>query len=364
MFDLDMHREQLKSFGVKREPLGRALRDTFCYDDVSLVPKYSEVRTRSQINTSSILDHKREIFFDLPIFAASMDTIAELDMAQAMSESGCGAIIHRYNTVKEQCDIVEEYSKKYRNCMAAVGVTGDYVERSKALVKAGCSVICIDIAHGHHVLMKEALRDIRQAVGYDIHIMAGAVATVEGYNDLADWGADSVRCGIGVGSICSSMLQAGCGIPGLETILQCANSGRTAKIVADGGITNSGCIVKALAAGADFVILGSLLSGSDECPGEFVVKDNRQYKAYRGMASKEAQVEFKGHYSSYEGIATEVPRKGPVEDIIADLNRGIRSGFSYCGAKNIKELRERAEFVRRSAIGSVESSTHIVNKLS
>ena len=365
MYDLDSHRKQLRDFGaISREPLKRAIRDTFCYEDVLLVPKYSDIRSRSEVNTSSALDIEREIVFDLPIIAASMDTITELDMAMAMFEAGAGAIIHRYNTIEEQCNIVRKYSKKYRDCMAAVGVSGDFVERAEALVKAGCTVICIDVAHGHHILMKEAIKDVRKAVGYDIHIMAGTVATVEGYNDLADWGADSIRCGIGTGSICSSRIQTGFGVPGLETIFECAKSDRKAKIIADGGITNSGCIVKALAAGADFVILGSLLSGTDESPGEFILKDGRKYKSYRGMASKEAQIEFKGEYSSYEGIAAEVPSKGPVLYILSDLAKGIRSGFSYCGARNLKQLREKSEFIRQTNLGQVESSTHIINKLS
>tara|TARA_Y100000034_G_scaffold137014_1_gene218463 strand:- start:19031 stop:20131 length:1101 start_codon:yes stop_codon:yes gene_type:complete len=364
-FDLDMHREQLRAFSSKidKKSLDVAIKDTFCYDDVLLVPKYSDIRSRTEVNTSSTLDKERDIYFDLPIISASMDTITELDMSLAMFEAGCGAIVHRYNSIKEQCDIVRKHVKKYRNCAAAVGVSGDYLERAEALAIAGCNVICIDVAHGHHILMKEAIKEVRELVGDNIHIMAGAVATVEGYNDLADWGADSVRCGIGVGSICSSRVQTGFGVPGFETIYNCARSDRKAKIIADGGITNSGCIVKALAAGADFVILGSLLAGTNESPGEFVIKDGKQFKSYRGMASKEAQVEFKGEYSSFEGIAVEVPCKGPVKVVIDDLARGIRSGMSYCGVRNIKELKKKAQFVKQTSAGSVESSTHILNKL-
>jgi len=363
-YDLDMHRKQLSQFGnsSNKEEGVVKMKKAICYDDVLLVPRYSDIRSRSEINTSNALDEGRDIYFDLPIFAASMDTVTGLDMAWSMNESGCGSIIHRYCTIESQTEIVRRYSKKYRNCMAAVGVAGDYIERARALVESGCKAICIDVAHGHHVLMKEAIKDIRKAVGPDIHIMAGAVATLEGYNDLADWGADSVRCGIGTSGICSTRIQTGFGIPGLETIFECAKSDRTAKIIADGGIKNSGCIVKALAAGADFVILGSLLSGTNESPGEFVVRDGMKYKTYRGMASKEAQIDFKGSYSSYEGISVEVLHKGSAKNIVKDLNRGIRSGFSYCGAKNIKQLRKKAKFIEQTQAGMVESSTYLENR--
>ena len=181
---------------------------------------------------------------------------------------------------------------------AAVGTSGDYLERAAALVGHGAKILCVDVAHGHHVLMKLALTKLRELFGDTVHIMAGNVATLEGYNDLVDWGADSVRCNIGGGSICSTRIQTGHGVPGLHTIIDCARSDRNAPIIADGGIRNSGDIVKALAAGADFVMLGSLLSGTDETPGDVINTREGKFKSYRGMASKDAQVEWRGRTAS------------------------------------------------------------------
>jgi IMP dehydrogenase len=245
---------------------------------------------------------------------------------------------------------------------AAIGTSGDYLERATALVNTGVTLLCIDVAHGHHILMKEALRKLRIVLGNKIHIMAGNVATMEGYNDLVDWGADSVRCNIGGGSICSTRIQTGHGVPGLHTILDCAKAGRKVPIVADGGIRTAGDIVKALAAGADFVMLGSLLAGSDETPGDVINTRRGKVKSYRGMASKDAQIEWRGKTASLEGIATTVPCKGPVGDILADLERGIRSGFSYSGARSLKELHEKARFIRQTTSGRIESSTHILGR--
>jgi len=185
---------------------------------------------------------------------------------------------------------------------------------------------------------------------------------LEGYNDLVDWGADSVRCNIGGGSICSTRIQTGHGVPGLQTIIDCAKTDRGAPIVADGGIRNAGDIVKALAAGADFVMLGSLLAGTDETPGNVINTRHGKFKSYRGMASKDAQIEWRGKTASLEGIATTVPAKGPVEHILEDLQRGIRSGLSYSGARTIRELQSRALFVRQTASGQAESSTHILRR--
>jgi len=208
--------------------------------------------------------------------------------------------------------------------------------------------------------MKEALATLRQVSGDAVHIMAGNIATLEGYNDLVDWGADSVRCNIGGGSICSTRIQTGHGVPGLQTIFDCAQSSRNAPIIADGGIRNAGDIVKALAAGADFVMLGSLLAGTDEAPGDLINTRKGKFKSYRGMASADAQIDWHGKTASLEGIATTVPCKGPVADILDDLTRGLRSGLSYSGARNIRELQSTASFIRQTASGQAESGTHIL----
>ena len=190
--------------------------------------------------------------------------------------------------------------------------------------------------------------------------MAGNVATLEGINDLADWGADSVRCNIGGGSICSTRIQTGHGVPGLHTIIECARTDRDVAIIADGGIRNSGDAVKALAAGADAVMCGSLFAGTDETPGKIHEEsDGTRWKVYRGMASKEAQVSWRGRYSSYEGVSAMVPYRGSAGSIIEDLERGIRSGLSYSGARSLSEFSSKAQFIRQTAAGQQESAAHI-----
>ena len=337
------------------------IQEAVTYNDVLLVPQYSDIKSRNEVKLTSNLSDNQ---FRLPIIASPMDTVSEKDMVVAMADEGGLAIVHRYNTIEEQVNIVEHSIANLANpdssVAAAIGTSGDYLERAVALVGHGAKILCVDVAHGHHILMRRALQQLRGILKDSVHIMAGNVATLEGYNDLVDWGADSVRCNIGGGSICSTRVQTGHGVPGLHTIIDCARSDRDAPIIADGGIRNSGDIVKALAAGADFVMLGSLLSGTDETPGDIINTREGKFKAYRGMASKDAQVEWRGRTASLEGIATTVPCKGPVRDILLELERGIRSGLSYSGARNITELQAKARFIRQTSSGQTESGTHIL----
>jgi len=336
------------------------MKKTVTYDDVLLVPQYSEIRSRQEVDLRTDLGQGLELY--LPIIASPMDTISEWKMARAMHNAGGSAIIHRYNTVEQQAGMVlDARSSGARVVGAAVGVRGEYLRRAKALCDAGATFLCVDVAHGHHILMKEALTALREDLGWDIHIMAGNVATLEGVNALSDWGANSVRCNIGGGSICSTRIQTGHGLPGLQTILDCAQTDREVRIIADGGIRNAGDIVKALAAGADAVMCGSLLAGTDETPGKtFTDGTGAKYKTYRGMASKEAQEDWRGKYSSFEGVATKVPYRGSVGAVLYDLDKNIRSGLSYTGAQNINELQHKAKFVVQSNSGLSESNTHIL----
>ena len=337
------------------------IQEAVTYNDVLLVPQYSDIVSRNEVKLTSNLSDNQ---FRLPIIASPMDTISEKDMVVAMADEGGLAIVHRYNTIEQQVHIVESSIASLVNpdspVAAAIGTSGDYLERAVALVGHGAKILCVDVAHGHHILMRRALQELRGILKDSVHIMAGNVATLEGYNDLVDWGADSVRCNIGGGSICSTRVQTGHGVPGLHTIIDCARSDRNVPIIADGGIRNSGDIVKALAAGADFVMLGSLLSGTDETPGDIINTREGKFKAYRGMASKDAQVEWRGRTASLEGIATTVPCKGPVRDILLELERGVRSGLSYSGARTITELQAKARFIRQTSSGQTESGTHIL----
>ena len=242
---------------------------------------------------------------------------------------------------------------------AAIGVSDDFVDRACALYDAGAQILCIDVAHGHHTLVRHALTILRNTFGSAIHIMAGNVATLSAFNDLSDWGADSIRVGIGGGSICATRIQTGHGVPTLQSIIDCAASDRPARLIADGGMKMPGDIAKALAAGADFVILGSLLAGTDESPGEIIEQDGRKIKSYRGMASREAQYKWRGRSSSVEGVAHHVDYHGSVHDVVHNLCRGIKSGMSYSGARNLREFRAKALFIKQTMCGLAESGTHI-----
>ena len=331
------------------------IKDTVAFDDLLLVPQYSDIVSRKSIDIGSELGP--DLKFDLPIISSPMDTVTSWHMARVLAENGALGVIHRYNSIKDQMTEIQACDGEV--VAGAIGVTGKFLDRAKGLINSGCKILCIDVAHGHHSLMRHALKVLRNSIGYDIHIMAGYVATLEAFNDLADWGADSIRVGIGGGSICSTRIQTGHGVPTLQSILDCSRSDRSAKLIADGGIKTPGDIVKALAAGADFVMLGSLLAGTTEAPGKIIERNGLTYKQYRGMASIEAQVDWRGHTSSVEGVSHVVPHKGPVQGILRELSNGIRSGFSYSGAKNISELRSKSVFIKQSGAGQLESSTHI-----
>lgn len=338
------------------------------YDDVLLVPQYSDIRSRTEVSTNTDLGNGLEL--RLPVIASPMDTISEAAMAIAIGGLGGAAIIHRYNGIEMQArmtrmakDIGGEKYNSDIHVGAAVGISGDFVERAASLLEAGATFLCVDVAHGHHVLMKEAIDKLRTTFGDSLHIMAGNVATLQGINDIADWGADSIRCNIGGGSICSTRIQTGHGVPGLQTIIDCANTDRDVTIIADGGIRNSGDMIKAFACGADAVMCGSLLSGTDETPGKVLEEaDGTRWKTYRGMASKEAQVNWRGAYSSYEGVSTRVPYRGTVIRILEDIERGIRSGLSYSGARNLREFQSTAELIEQTPAGMGESKTHILGR--
>jgi IMP dehydrogenase len=339
------------------------MNSTLSYDDVLLKPQYSDIKSRAEIDISTDLGN--ELFLDIPVISSPMDTVTEGGMAMALGSYGAVGIVHRYNSIEGQIRHIDAAKSRGGNINvgAAVGVTGDYIDRASAAFESGATFLCIDVAHGHHILMKSALHELRKIFGDNIHIMAGNIATLEGLNDLADWGATSVRCNIGGGSICSTRIQTGHGIPGLQTILDCAQTDRNVTIIADGGIKNSGDIVKALAAGADAVMCGSLFAGTTEAPGELFREANgNAWKSYRGMASKEAQTDWKGKYSSLEGIASRAPYQGKAAAVLEDIERGIRSGFSYTGARTLEDLQAKAEFMQQTTSGLSESRAHILTR--
>ena len=331
------------------------------FDDVLLVPQYSDIESRKSLTTSNELDDTTTL--QLPVISSPMDTVTEVDMVFAMDTHGGLGIIHRYNSPAEQAKLVKVAKLKgMTNIGAAIGVTGDYLERAQALVEEGANVLCVDVAHGHHSMTKEALRALKLSFDSSVHIMAGNVATGEGAVDLANWGANSVRVGIGGGSICSTRLVSGHGMPTFQTIMECVTAGCPVPIIADGGIKTSGDVVKALAAGADFVMLGSMLAGTTQSPGQVFDNGNKKYKVYRGMASSEAQVNWRGKTSTPEGVSTTIPYKGDVNNILADIKGGIQSGMSYSGARTIRDLQAKAQFIRQTPAGQAESYTHILSR--
>lgn len=336
------------------------MKECLTYDDVLLEPQYSEIISRNDVSLHAELGLYVP-WFKAPILAAPMDTVCEDDMAIAINRLGGMGIIHRYNTIEQQVKLVKQVKDLGCATGAAVGATGDYFERTQELIKAGVDFICIDIAHGHHITMKEALKKIRGDYR-KFHIMAGNVATAEGFKDLESWGASSIKVGIGGGSICSTRIQTGHGIPNISAIMDCAEVTLGAKIIADGGIKTSGDMVKALAAGADFVMVGSMFAGTKESPGKVFVENNRKYKVYRGMASREAQNDWRGKSSAPEGITATVDYKGELEPLFQDIVGGIKSGLSYSGARNIPELQRKAKFVRQTMAGQKESWTHILGR--
>tara|TARA_Y100001938_G_scaffold149065_1_gene234669 strand:- start:3652 stop:4689 length:1038 start_codon:yes stop_codon:yes gene_type:complete len=343
------------------------LRQTYSFDDVLLVPAKSDIESRNEVSLETSIGG---CTFRLPIISSPMDTVTEGNMMYAMAKLGALGVLHRYNPPVKQASIfadirmrLEEEQHEYSSKLSvAIGSTDDYEKRARILVENGVRILCLDVAHGHHSLTERAIKTLKDSHGEGVLIMAGNIATPEAYHDLSTWGADAVRIGIGGGSICSTRIQTGHGMPTLQSVMDCASMDGAA-IIADGGIKTAGDIVKALAAGADFVMLGSMLAGTDESPGDVLSSsEESKYKVYRGMASVEAQVDWRGKARSLEGISTTIPYKGSVVDIINNLESNIRSGFSYSGARNITELQSMATFVQQSTAGQFESSTHILKR--
>ncbi|MEX2348381.1 MAG: IMP dehydrogenase [Nitrosopumilaceae archaeon] len=257
---------------------------------------------------------------------------------------------------------------------AAVGVKGDFMERTEALLDAGADTIVVDIAHGHSDNALNTVRLIKKAFP-NCELVAGNVATAQGTEDLIKAGVDAVKVGVGSGSICITRVITGSGVPQLTAVLDCAKIGKKydVPIISDGGIRNSGDATKALAAGASTVMVGSILGGTDESPGSPVMKNGNKFKIYRGMASFYASLGRKSKETGTvsigedlndyvaEGVEAMVPYKGNVTDIIKQLTGGIRSGLSYCGANNIPQMQENAEFIKMSQAGFVESQPHDVD---
>jgi len=466
------------------------------FDDVLLVPKYSDITSRSQTNLSTKLS--RNISINLPFVSANMDTVTESAMATTMARVGGIGIIHRFLTIQEQANEVlkvkrsgsvmienpysinleksikdaKEYAEEkeisgllvvdsasklvgivterdllfansngtIRDIMtkdvvtakpgvtldeakeilhkhrveklpivdesgivkglisskditnntdfpnaskdkkgrplvgAAVGVKGDFLERSESLLDAGADVLVVDIAHGHSENALSTVRNIKKAFP-DCELIAGNIATAQGTEDLIKAGVDAVKVGVGSGSICITRVITGSGVPQLTAVMDCAKIGNDhgIPIISDGGTRTSGDATKALASGASSVMVGSMLGGTDESPGTVLTKNGKRFKVYRGMASLAASIgrksketgslSFDDDLNDYvaEGVEAMVPYKGTVVDILKQLSGGVRSGLSYCGAHTIPQMQENAEFIKMSRAGFAESQPHDVS---
>ena len=472
-------------------------REGFTFDDVLLVPKYSDITSRIQTDLSTRLS--RNISINIPFVSANMDTVTESAMAVAMARAGGIGIIHRFLTIDEQAneilkvkrsgsvmienpysidqdkllgdaidyatdkdisgilvtdsnsklvgiitsrdllfesnlktplrdvmtkDVVtakqgvsldeakeilhrhrieklplvddsgmirglvtskditnmEDYpsaskDKKGRPLVgAAVGVKGDFMERTEKILEAGSDAVVVDIAHGHSENAISTIRNIKKAFP-DCELIAGNVATARGTKDLISAGVDAVKVGVGSGSICITRVITGSGVPQLTAVLDCAKIGMDSDvpIISDGGTRTSGDATKALAAGASSVMVGSILGGTDESPGTVLTKNGKRFKVYRGMASLAASlgrrsketgtISLDDDLNDYvaEGVEAMVPYKGTVIDILKQLTGGIRSGLSYCGAHTIPQMQKNAEFIKMSRAGFAESQPHDVS---
>ena len=383
------------------------MKECLTYDDVNIVPKYSELESRRDVDLTSRLTKNR--YLSVPIISSPMDTITEYEMAYEMWNHGGVGFIHRFMEIERQAKMVSELKSEiesswvgtkhlYENLDeeientnskvqirilesmkgtkawfenspfgATIGITGDYLERAQELVSNGCNVILLDIAHGHHKLVKVGLRRLKDEVKGKFEIIAGSVATAMGAKDLCEWGADGLRVGIGNGSLCETRIRTGVGIPQVTALLDCITVADTynCPTIADGGVRNIGDVCKGLACGADTVMLGSLLSGTKETPGTIEKigewPNEQLYKKYRGSASLDSKYD-RGEDKNVEGNSKLIPYKGKARRILNDIKDGIKSSFSYVGASNLNEFRSLAEFVKVTEAGQIEAKAYLLDK--
>jgi len=329
--------------------------EAITFDDVLLVPAYNHYESRRVVDISST-DRSGKLSLELPLLTSNMDTITESNMANFIGEKGGMGVLHRFMDIDRN---VEEFKKCKTKTMVSVGCSPQDIERARALADSGAEYFCLDVAHAHAKYVGRTLKQLRELLP-NVCIMGGNVATYAGADYLASCGADIIKVGIGGGSVCVTRIKTGFGLPMLTSLLECNRVDRS--IVADGGIRTPSDIVKALAFGADFVMVGGMLAGTKSTPGPVLEKeDGTRFKEYRGMASREAQENFLGTMPSWktsEGVSTEVPYCENEEEIIADIIGGLRSGLTYAGSSSLKELQRKLNYVLVSRASSIESQPH------
>ncbi len=342
------------------------LRTGLTFDDVLLVPQRSSIRSRSHVSLRTRLSRRVEL--ELPVVGANMDTVCEEAMALALAGLGGIGILHRFLSIDAQVAMVEKVKRSDASFRvgAAVGTDHDMVDRARALARVGVDAVVLDIAHGHADHAIEGVRALKAAVP-DVDVIAGNVATRAGAADLVAAGADAVKVGVGPGGVCTTRVVAGVGVPQLTAIADCAGCG--VPVIADGGIRSSGDIAKALAAGADTVMIGSMFAGTKESPGEVEATGHGLMKRVRGMASFEAVAaratrqgdEVDDEYFEQrapEGVEGMVPYKGDVDKLVWRLMAGVKSAMSYSDARTIAEFWAKAEFMRITPLGLRENLPH------
>lgn len=331
------------------------------YDDVLLIPQYSEIKTRSDVDISVQITPKVKL--GNPMISSNMSTITDVDFAIALGKLGGLGVLPRFNSAEDEANQVSKVKTENVLVGAAVGVKEGSIERAEMLVKAGADLLVLDVAHGHMLQTIETTRTLKKLFGKDVGIIAGNAATYEAADDLFKAGADCVKVGVGPGSTCITRIQTGCGVPQITAVLECARAARKYKktLICDGGMKNSGDIVKGLAAGASAIMTGHLFAGVKETAGQLITKGGIKYKEYNGSTSiAEKEKRSPKGVNHIEGVASFVPYIGELEPNLANILDNIRSGLSYAGAKNIEELWTRAKFIRVSPMGFHENGAHNV----
>ena len=349
------------------------IKESLTYDDVLLSPKYSNILPSETVTKTKLSNN---LTLKIPIITSAMDTVTESSMAIEIAKLGGIGVIHRNLDIKKQILEIRKVKSKNLKVGAAVGAGPLEFKRAEALLKEKIDLIVVDTAHAHTKKVSEIIKKIKKLKTKKITLCAGNIATIEAAKFLSKLGVDVIKVGIGPGSICTTRLVAGIGVPQLSAILAAKKGLGKKKItlIADGGIKFSGDISKALAAGADAVMIGSLFAGSQESPGKLIKKNGKYYKNFRGMGSIGAM--NKGSADRYfqkkqkdqskyvpEGVEGLVKYKGPVEKIIYKLIGGLKSSMGYLGSKNIKDLRNKPKFVKITKAGFYESMVHNIDKI-
>jgi IMP dehydrogenase len=339
------------------------------YNDVLLVPQYSNIESRSDVDLSTqITPH---IKLKIPLISSNMSSVTNESLATELGRLGGLGVIPRFMTPQDEADVVAKVKRNNVLVGAAVGERENPIERADMLVNAGADILFLDVAHGFIEKTLKTTRLLKEHFDGKMDIISGNVATREAAEALFESGADAVKVGIGPGTTCITRIETGCGVPQITAIMDAADAAKKYKrtLICDGGMENSGDIVKGLAAGAAAIMSGHLFAGAKEAAGKIVKRNGKLYKEYNGstsLAEKIRQISKMGtklpdnYIKQIEGVETLVPFEGPIADIVGKLTSNIRSGFSYLGARNINELWTNAHFIRISPMGFKENGAHNV----